>query len=57
MLPSGCLGSIDRETQLALCGMEVLLGFGAVAHHVEVIRLTCAFHLINGFNDMLVHFV
>ena len=36
---------------------EVLLGFGAVAHHVVVVRCTCMLHLIYGFNDMLVNSV
>ena len=56
VLPGGGLGSVDREAQLALCRAEVVLGFGAVAHHVVVIRRTCVLHLIDGFNDMLVNF-
>jgi hypothetical protein len=59
---TGCLarrslGSIDRQAQFALCSAEVLLGFGAVAHHVEMIGLTCTLHLIEGLDDMFVHVV
>jgi hypothetical protein len=57
VLPGGGLGSVDREAQLALCRVEVVLGFGAVAHHVVVIRRTCTVHLMDGFNDMFVNVV
>jgi hypothetical protein len=57
VLPSGGLGSIDRETELAFCSAEVILSFRAVAHHVVVILCPCALHFMDGFNDMLVHIV
>jgi hypothetical protein len=56
-LVCGGLGSIDGEAQLALRGTQVVLGFGAVALHVVVIRRTCMLHFIDGFNDMLVNIV
>ena len=57
VLPRGGLGSIDRETELPLCGAQVILGFGAVALHVVVIRCTRVLHFMDGFDDMLVHSV
>ena len=52
---SGGLGSIDGQTQFALCSTEVILGFRAVAHHVVVIRRTCRLDFMDGFNDVFVH--
>ena len=51
------LGSLDREAQLPLRCAEVILGFGAVALHVVVIRRTCMLHLMDGLNNMLVNIV
>lgn len=56
-LTGGGFGSVDREAQLALCCAEMVFGFGAVAHHVVVIRRTCMLHFVDGFNDMLVNSV
>src|ERR1700733_13636025 len=57
VLPGGSLGSVDGEAQLTLRGVEVLLSFGAVAHHVVMIGRTGMIHLMDGFNDMLVNIV
>lgn len=56
-LTGGGFGSVDREAQLALCCAEMVFGFGAVAHHVVVIRRTRMLHFVDGFNDMLVNSV
>jgi hypothetical protein len=57
VLPGRGLRSVDGEAQFALRRAEVVLGFGAVAHHVVVIRRTRMLQFIYGFNDMLVNLV
>jgi len=57
VLACGSLGGIDCEAQLTLCSAEVVLGFGAVAHHVVVIGCTGTLHLVDGLDDVFVHIV
>ena len=50
-------GGFDREAQLMLGCMQVLLGLGAVSCHVIVVGFAGVFHLVDRFNNVVVNAV